>query len=85
MLGVMASCYKELDHRIEVASAPRGSEAALRSCFDGVVGAVTKRDIMDANPSMSKRTVERVLKKLQDAGFVEKVGSAGATAYRRRL
>ena len=85
MLGVMTACYKELDQRFALASAPGGSEGALRAYFGQLVGAATKNDILDANPSLSKRTVERVLKKLQDEGFVEKVGAARSTAYRRVL
>ena len=85
MLGVMTACYKELDQRFALASAPGGSEGALRAYFGQLVGAATKNDILDANPSLSKRTVERVLKKLQDEGLVEKVGAARSTAYRRVL
>ena len=85
MLGVMTACYKELDQRFALASAPGGSEGVLRAYFGQLVGAATKNDILDANPSLSKRTVERVLKKLQDEGFVEKVGAARSTAYRRVL
>ena len=55
----------------------------LRAYFDQLLGTVTKYGIMDANPSMSKRTIERILKKLQDEGVVEKVGAARSTAYRR--
>ena len=61
-----------------------GEQAAIGAYFEQLVGAATKRDIMDANPSISKRTVERVLKKLQDDGTIEKTGSARSTAYRKR-
>lgn len=83
MLGVMTACYKELDQRFAIASASGGNEEMLRAYFDQLVGTATKYDIMDANPSMSKRTIERILKKLQDEGVVEKVGAARSTAYRR--
>lgn len=84
MLGVMTACYKELDRRFAIAAGPKGGEGMLRAYFEQLVGAATKRDIMDANPSISKRTVERVLKKLQDDGTIEKTGSARSTAYRKR-
>lgn len=84
MLGVMAACYKELDRRFEIMVQPESNEDALRTYFESLFGAATKRDIMDANPRMSKRTVERILKKLQDEGVIEKIGSARSTAYRRR-
>ena len=38
---------------------------------------------MDANPTMSQRTVERILQKLQAEGYLEKVGAARATRYRK--
>lgn len=39
---------------------------------------------MDANPSMSQKTVERALQALQRDGTIERVGAARATRYRRR-
>lgn len=83
MLGMMTACYKKLDQRFAIASAPGSNKEMLRTYFAQLVGTATKYDIMDANPSMSKRTIERILKKLQDEGFVEKVGAARSTAYRR--
>ena len=83
MLGVMTACYKELDQRFAIISAPNDNEGILRAYFDQLMGTATKYDIMDANPTMSKRTVERILKKLQDEGIVEKIGAARSTAYRR--
>ena len=54
----------------------------MRAFFGRLVGTATKREIMDANPGMSQRTLERILSKLQNEGVVEKVGAARATAYR---
>ncbi len=83
MLGVLTACYKELDTRFTELSASMSNEGMLRAYFDRTIGAVTKYDIMDANPSMSKRTIERILGKFQSEGFVEKIGAARATAYRK--
>jgi len=82
MLGVVTACYKELDGRFAVVAAPAGNEESVRGFFARLVGTATKREIMDANPGMSQRTLERILSKLQDEGVVEKVGAARATAYR---
>lgn len=84
MLGVMGACYRDLDERVSLLSSGAGSEEVLRTYFDNVVGAVTKRRIMDDNPTLSRRTIERVLQKLQAEGVIEKVGAARATAYRAR-
>lgn len=82
MLGVLTACYKELDERVVLVSAGGSNEEVLRSYFEHLIGAATKYDILDANPTMSKRTVERLLKKFQDEGLVRKVGAARSTAYK---
>lgn len=84
MLGIVAACYRELDSRFSIVALPTGNEEAIRAFFSRLVGTATKREIMDANPGMSQRTLERILAKLQDEGMVEKVGAARSTAYRRR-
>ncbi|MBQ6391721.1 MAG: Fic family protein [Eggerthellaceae bacterium] len=83
MLGVMAACYADLDARVSLLSSGGKSEDILRAYFEGLVGTATKRRILDDNPTLSQRTVERVLQKLQAEGAIEKVGAARATAYRR--
>ncbi len=83
MLGVITACYKELDERFAQLSSNGSNEEVLRAYFEGIVGPATKREIMDAHPSMSQRTVERMLQKLQAEGFIEKVGAARATAYQK--
>ena len=84
MLGIIDACYRELANRFSLAGAPAGNEDAVRVFFDKLLGTATKREIMDANPGMSQRTLERILSKLQQEGMIEKVGAARATAYRRR-
>ena len=74
-------------HQIGAASAALSSggrgEDVLRAYFERLVGTATKRKILDDNPTLSRRTVERVLQRLQAEGSIEKVGAARATAYRR--
>lgn len=84
MLGIVIACYRELDSRFSVVALPTGNEEAIRAFFSRLIGTATKREIMDANPNMSQRTLERILAKFQDEGVVEKVGAARSTAYRRR-
>lgn len=84
MLGIVTACYRELESRFSVVALPAGNKESIRAFFDRLVGTATKREIMDANPNMSQRTLERILAKLQDEGVVVKVGAARSTAYRRR-
>ena len=83
MLGVIGACYATLDQRFALLSSSGSNEDALREYFDSLVTSVSKREIMDANPTMSQRTVERILQKLQAEGYIEKVGAARATRYRK--
>ncbi len=82
MLGVVTACYKELDTRFGVIATPVSNEKSVRAFFDRLIGTATKREIMDANPGMSQRTLERILSKLQREGTIEKVGAARATSYK---
>ncbi len=82
MLGVVTACYKELNDRFFIVAVPSGNEESVRAFFDKLIGTATKREIMDANPGMSRRTLERILSKLQTEGIVEKVGAARSTAYK---
>jgi Fic family protein len=83
MLGVMAACYADLDARVALLASGGKGEDILRAYFADLVGTATKRRILDDNPTLSRRTVERVLQKLQSEGIIEKVGAARATTYRR--
>lgn len=84
MLGIIDACYRELTNRFSLAGVPASNEEAIRAFFDRLIGSATKREIMDANPGMSQRTLERILSKLQqEEGTIEKIGAARSTAYRR--
>ena len=83
MLGVVAACYGRLDDRVAALSAPGTAEDAIRAYFDNLVGAASKRQILDDNPLISPRTLERILQRLQAEGYVEKTGAARATRYRK--
>ena len=83
MLGIIDACYRELANRLPLVGAPADNEEAIRAFFDRLIGSATKREIMDANPGVSQRTLERILSKLQQEGVIEKIGAARSTAYRR--
>lgn len=83
MLGVVAACYGKLDERVAAVAFSGSNEGILRRYFDDLIGSASKRQIMDDNPVMSQRTVDRLLQKLQAEGCIEKVGAARATRYRK--
>ena len=82
LLGVVLACYKELDKRMLIADGASGEETVWQ-VFETILGAASKREIADACPTISPRTVERALQSLLAQGKIEKVGAARATKYRR--
>lgn len=83
MLGAITACYEKLDRRMAAMSSPESNEGILRLYFDELLGSASKREIMDDNPAMSQKTIERILQKLQREGSVEKIGAARAIRYRK--
>lgn len=83
MLGVIISCYKQLDERLLAISSSSNEEKIL-GFLDRALVPVTKQEMLDAIPTLSRRTLERVLSGMQKDGLVERVGAARSTAYIRR-
>ena len=81
ILGVVLACYRELDER-SAAMTLGSSEDAVRAFLKSQVEPIGRRGIADALPTLSSRTLDRVLARLQGSGKVEKVGAARATRYR---
>ena len=84
MLSVILVCYKDLYSRVTFVSmgrisSPERVEAVLRES----IGRVTKSQILDLCPDISKVTVERVLKDLVESGKIKKVGGGRSTSYVR--
>jgi fido (protein-threonine AMPylation protein) len=58
------------------------NEQIIRDYFARTKGEVSKQEILDANPVMSKKTLERILKTLREDGTVEMIGAARSSRYR---
>ena len=80
-LGVVLSCYRELDERMATLSL--GSpEERVRAFLAARLEPVSRREDAEALPNISSRTLDRVFARLQVTGELEKVGAARATRYR---
>ncbi len=53
--------------------------------IDNKVGKITKKEIMELCPDISKVTVERTLTDLVKSGYIAKVGAGPSTGYVRIL
>lgn len=81
-LGVVLKGYNEFQDRIEHLRYRRLSKAdRVKTVFEKKLGIVKKSDIATLCPDISETTIERTLKDLLDAGFIEKVGKGRATGY----
>ena len=84
-LGVVLKGYNEFQDRIEHLKYRRLSKAdRVKAVFEKKLGLVKKSDIATLCPDISETTIERALKELLEAGFIEKVGKGRATGYAKK-
>lgn len=83
-LGITLKAYNEFENRIEhLKNRSLSKPERIKAMIDNKVGKITKKEIMEAFPDISKTTVERTLADLVKSCYVVKVGSGPATAYAR--
>ena len=81
-LGVVLKGYNEFQDRIEHQKYRKMSKAdRVKAVFEKKLGMVKKSDIATLCPDISETTIERTLKELLEAGFIQKVGKGRATSY----
>ena len=81
-LGVVLKGYNEFQDRIEHLKYRKFSKAdRVKAVFEKKLGIVKKSDIAKLCPDISETTIERTLKELLEAGYIEKVGKGRATGY----
>ena len=84
-LGVVLKGYNEFQERIGHLRYRKLSKAdRVKSVFEKRLGVVKKSDIATLCPDISETTIERTLKELLEAGFIEKVGKGRATGYAKK-
>ena len=84
-LGVVLKGYNEFQDRIAHLKYRRLSKAdRVKAVFEKKLGVVKKSDIATLCPDISETTIERTLKELLEAGFIEKVGKGRATGYAKK-
>jgi Fic family protein len=81
-LGVLQKAYREFEERVEYLS-QRGLSKPdrIKAVIDRKLGKITKSEIMEACPDISKVTVERTLTALVKGGHLVKIGTGRSTAY----
>ena len=82
LLGVILAACKDLEARVVNVEADGTSKAQrVEAVFDKRLGKISKADIAEECPDISKSTIERTLSALLNDGKIRKVGAGPATAY----
>lgn len=83
-LGIMLKAYNEFESRVEhLKNRKLSKPERIKAVIDQRVGKITKREIMELCPDISKVTFERTLTELVKSEYIAKVGSGPSTAYVR--
>lgn len=83
-LGIILKAYNEFESRVGYLrnrNIPKPER--IKAVIDKKVGKITKKEIMELCPDISKVTIERTLTDLVKKEYIAKVGSGPATAYVR--
>ena len=83
-LGIMLKAYNEFESRVEhLKHRSLSKPDRIKAVIDNKVGKITKKEIMELCPDISKITVERTLTNLVKSGYIAKVGAGPSTGYVR--
>lgn len=81
-LGIIIKACNEFEERVGYLLHKGLSKPdRIKAVIDRNIGKITKKEIMDFCPDISRITVERTLGELVRIGYIRKVGAGPATAY----
>jgi len=81
-LGIVQKAYHEFEERVTYLQ-HRGlsKPERIKTVIDRKIGKITKQEIMESCPDISKVTVERTLTSLVKNGYLVKIGGGRSVAY----
>jgi len=81
-LGVLQKAYNEFEERVEYLTRNGPSKPdRIKAVIDRKIGKVSKSEIIEACPDISKITIERTLTALVKDGYIVKIGTGRSTTY----
>ena len=84
-LGIIVKAYNEFETRVNYLVTKKMSKPdRIKAVINQKIGSITKKEIMESCPDISKVTVERTLTQLVKNGLIIKIGAGPSTAYIRR-
>ena len=85
-LGVILSCYREFESRVDVSNkiGPKStSYDIVKHYVESKIGTFTKQEALTSCPQLGSSSVEAALKKLVANGVIVKMGAGRKTHYVR--
>lgn len=83
LLGTILAAYREFEERVELVGEKLSALEIVHRAAYGKVGKITKTDLMELCPTLSKSSVEASIKKLVTQGYLVMHGKGPATFYTR--
>jgi Fic family protein len=81
-LGILLKAYNEFEDRVRhLQHRGLSKPERVKAVIDRKIGKITKKEIMESCPDISKITVERTLATLVKDGYLVKIGAGRAVAY----
>ncbi|MCL2425154.1 MAG: Fic family protein [Oscillospiraceae bacterium] len=81
-LGILQKAYYEFEERVEYLSDKGMSKPErIKAVIERKIGKISKSEILEACPDISKVTVERTLSALVKEGYIVKIGAGRSTTY----
>jgi Fic family protein len=81
LLGTILSAYKDFEDRFALVEVKRSALDTVRMAAQGKIGRFTKQDIIELCPSLSLSSVEGALRKMVEAGELNREGVGKKTCY----
>lgn len=80
-LATILAAYRDFEQRLDIVSDRKSAKEVVRTAFHAKLGKVTKSDVMQLCPNLSRSAVEKAIRQLCDEGFIQKHGNGPATFY----
>ena len=81
ILGTILSAYRDFEERLEIVSEKKSARDMVKEVFNVKLGKITKSDIMEYCPTLSRSAVEKALRELIVLNHIEKHGNGPTTYY----
>lgn len=83
LLGTILAAHRDFEERVDLVGRKLPALAVVRRAAYGKIGKITKSDLMELCPTLSKASVEASIKKLVEQGALVMHGKGSATFYTR--